>query len=215
MKRGILIDLGNVLFTFDHHKAAKQVAQVLGTSQDLVKQLFWQLGLVADYENGVLSSDAFLAACLDLADDDLEVDTDQLWQAWCDIFQPNQPMLALLPQWAAQGFPMVLVSNTNEAHFKFLQHGVGDNFGGSFAGFALSYELACGKPDQQFYELALAKIGLAATECFYIDDIAAYTQAGSRLGLTTHTYAASNHDALLAAFAAWQQQGPGSGAVVK
>jgi putative hydrolase of the HAD superfamily len=52
----------------------------------------------------------------------------------------------------------------------------------------LSCEVGVMKPDQPIFQAALAQAQCPPENCFYTDDIEAYTEAASRLGIQTHTY---------------------------
>ena len=81
----------------------------------------------------------------------------------------NTPMMPVIGQLAAVGFPMGILSNTCSAHwgyvftrFRFLQN--------SFRGYILSYESQSMKPDPKIYQDAIKTANRPANEIFFIDD---------------------------------------------
>ena len=179
----ILFDIGNVLLFFDHGRACRRVAGLCGLSEAEVRTRMFGSGAVLDYEEGRLTTPAFVAATRDLLG--VEVSDDQFHDIWCDIFWENERVVPMVAGLAAR-YRLVLLSNTNAMHMEFIRQrfGVFEQFHGA----ALSYEVGHCKPSRAIFESALAQAGVAAEECLYIDDIAEYCGAGRQLGFQAIHY---------------------------
>ena len=86
----------------------------------------------------------------------------------------------------ARRYRLVLLSNTNAIHYQalcqryplldYFQHRV------------LSFEVKALKPEAKIFECAIEAAGCPPQQCFYTDDIAAYTEAARHLGIDAVTF---------------------------
>jgi putative hydrolase of the HAD superfamily len=112
MIRAFLFDVGNVLLRFDFSKAMRAVA-ALSEVADEIEAVAQIDRIKASYEDGQIARPAFLRGAFDLL---RYTGTEaQFIAAWEDIFEPNEPMAALVEQLAPR-FPLYLLSNTNDIH---------------------------------------------------------------------------------------------------
>jgi FMN phosphatase YigB (HAD superfamily) len=120
------------------------------------------------YERGEVTSQQLFEKVCQMTPQKL--DFAKLMHAVSDIFQPNEPAIAIAKEVKSRGHRLFLLSNTCEPHFlfatsqfSFLQQ--------LFDGYVLSYEVKARKPEKKIYEKALEIAGCRNEECFYIDDI--------------------------------------------
>jgi transcription elongation factor GreA len=71
--------------------------------------------------------------------------------------------------------------HVNEMHWRFIRPQISQF--PRFADFVLSYELHLGKPDREIFEVALARAGVVAEAAAFFDDIQAFANAASTLGI--------------------------------
>ena len=76
------------------------------------------------------------------------VDRDEFVDAFCDIFWPNPPMADLIPRLKANGYRLVLASNTNAAHYERYREEFKDTLA-HFHAIAVSHEAGARKPHAQ------------------------------------------------------------------
>lgn len=174
-----LFDMGNVLVHFSHERMCRQVAECCGVAPELVRKVLFESGFEWRYEAGEISSQDFHCQFQDRVD--RRVDFDTLWRAGCDIFWRNESIEPVVNELRGQGFPLVLVSNTNEAHFEWVQ----ERFAvlEQFPKRALSYRVGACKPDRRMFETAVREAGVPAERCFYVDDVGEYVAAARELGI--------------------------------
>jgi glucose-1-phosphatase len=186
MIRAIVSDLGNVLLHFDHRLITSRLAGHLpgaGWTEEQERS-FWPL--VRDFEHGSIGSDNFLQRAGDVLALPSSLDREQFRRLWADIFWPNEEFIALLAG-LRERLRLVMLSNTNPLHIEFARERFPELFS-LFDDAVYSYEVSASKPDPAIYRAALAKAGAEAGETLYFDDIAAYVDAASALGMHAYQY---------------------------
>ena len=89
---------------------------------------------------------------------------DELWRS---AIEPNPDIVPLVESLSSR-YRMVIGSNTDELHQQRVESV--QPIIATFDDFLLSYELGVLKPDPEFYEKGLAKLGLTPDQCFFTDD---------------------------------------------
>ncbi len=166
--RFIYFDLGNVLLNFDHHRSARQMAEVAGTSEQVVWQFVFEGDLLLEYERGAITTREFYEAFCARAQS--RPDFDALLLAASDIFELNESIVPLLAELRDRGHRLGILSNTNEAHWNFVADGRFPLIQDFFERYALSFEMGSMKPDLAAYKTASELAGVAPAEIFFTDD---------------------------------------------
>lgn len=105
--------------------------------------------------------------------------------AWTCHFSLNDDVFRLLEATRATR-PIVLCSNTNAAHWDFLNRRYGLDQLAQKA--VLSHECGFEKPSPQIYLLAAAAHSCEPAECLFVDDLAVNVEAAKSLGFLTHHF---------------------------
>lgn len=186
MIRTIISDLGNVLLHFDHRIIAARLQHDFPSSHwdEEQEALFW--ALVKSFERGAVDERAFLASCGELLGVGSALDEEHFRRLWCDIFWLNEEYLELLRS-LGDRLTLVLLSNTNPLHIAWAEKQFPEVFA-LFPHRVYSYEERTAKPDTRIYRAALTAAGSAPEETLYFDDIAAYADAATALGMKGHQY---------------------------
>ncbi|MDE3046283.1 MAG: HAD family phosphatase [Verrucomicrobiota bacterium] len=182
--KGVFFDLGNVLVFFSYSKMLTQVARCTGLSLEHVQQLLEQQKLRDLYEEGTLSS-AQLYRNFSVVSE-VPFTPAELFQAASDIFLPNEPIIPIVQRLKEKNIPLLLLSNTNPAHFDFLSERY--TFLNLFDHKILSYQVGAIKPNPAIYQAALKAVGASPSECFYTDDIPQFVEAARQLGIDAEQY---------------------------
>lgn len=179
MIKTIIFDIGNVLLLFSHEKMILQLSEELDLPFALLKQKILDERFIHDYEAGLISTDQMLNTLLTLSSKAPSHDT--LLQAMSDIFVENQGIKSIVQGLKRQQKKLLLLSNTNETHFQYIQ----SNFSliKLFDHAVLSYEVKSPKPEREIYEAALKMADVEPHECLYIDDIPTHVEAAKKLGI--------------------------------
>jgi len=179
----MIFDFGNVIAFFDYAKAASKLGAHLGLSGDELLDRLRPLGfaqLHQDFERGQLSALEFttqVSALISLA-----ITHDEFAAAWNDIFTANESIIPVIEQLKAQGYRLILGSNTNDlqaVHFR-------KQFASTLAHFdhlVMSHEVKRLKPHRDFYLACAEAAGLPPSDCIFIDDLAENVEGARSAGL--------------------------------
>lgn len=177
--RFLYFDMGNVLLSFSHEKAAAQMAKVAGIKTDRVWEIVFDGGLEWEYERGAINWGQFYHLfCLE---SDCRPSSGALDEAGCDIFQPIPLIEPLLNGLRQKGHRLGVLSNTSPSHwrhvtsrFPFLPE--------YFSLYALSFELGAMKPEAAAFHAAEKLAGVPGEEIFFTDDRAENVAAARACG---------------------------------
>ena len=185
MIRLFVFDLGNVILPFEHRQIAVKLHEVSRTQDrftpdDLFRFLFERdRGFVNLYEEGLMSSLDFFEKLRERYK--LELEFEEFKDIWNHIFEENPEINAIITHLKNRGYPVFLLSNTNELHFSYIMERY--PIVQSLDEWILSYEVGARKPKEKIYDAVFEKTDIARDETLYIDDIKAYVEAAKRYGL--------------------------------
>lgn len=172
------MDFGNVLVPFDYKRLWRGLVQYSVLSELEMAQRFQESELLMLYESGNLSSESFYREMSSLLK--ITLSYQSFCAEWSSIFDLDSaidlPFLSSL----ARNYVLVLVSNTNEIHFDFMQQQY--SVLRAFHHFALSFRVGVTKPGMEIYHVALNMAMVDPNEAFYADDIKSYVGAALELG---------------------------------
>jgi putative hydrolase of the HAD superfamily len=105
---------------------------------------------------------------------------------WTSIFIPGLIVSERLLASLKRNYPLILVSNTNEAHVEFIR----DNYPvfQYFDHLIFSHEVGSLKPDNRIFHAAIAAAGHPAEALFFTDDREENIVAARRLGIRGHQF---------------------------
>ncbi len=185
----LFCDLGNVILPFDFEPAMKKLAALAGKSVDEAREIFFQPGFQDQYERGKISSQEFLNSVRESLG--LEkwgqppISDAELALVWNDVFTENRPMIEWLESVFGK-FPIWLLSNTNELHWKFIWERY--PVVRKLDGWILSHEVGLRKPDPKFFQVALEKSGALPQQAFFVDDMENHVQSARSLGIQAEVF---------------------------
>jgi putative hydrolase of the HAD superfamily len=179
-------DMGNVLLHFDHRRAARQMAEVAGTTPERVWEVVFGGDLELRYEAGEVSTREFYDIFSKRTE--TRADFDRLAYAASAIFEENIPMKRVVALLQGAGYFTGVLSNTNEIHWRYVSDGRYGLFPRSFDAIALSYEIGANKPDERMYQRAAELAGVAPGEILYVDDRPENVDGALRAGFDAVLY---------------------------
>ncbi len=180
-----VFDLGNVILPFDHRQIAHKLyacseAKGACTPSDIFSYLFdLKDGSINGYEEGNSSSLEFF---LNLKERyRLSLGFDDFKEIWNNIFREDMEVNEIIVYLKAKGFPLFLLSNTNELHFAHIIERypivhVMDEW-------ILSFEVGAKKPKRRIYDAIFEKCDVRRDEVFYIDDTEEYVASAAGMGI--------------------------------
>ncbi|MBM3723925.1 MAG: HAD family phosphatase [Acidobacteria bacterium] len=179
MIKALLFDLGGVIVPLDFQQLKRNFATLSGRSIPELEVRLAATDLPVRYERGDLDSASFHAELSRTIGLDLDFPAfDRLWNS---LFPPGTLLPESLFQTLKQTHRLILLSNTNELHFRHLRATLPHL--SHFHGFVLSYEVRVMKPDPGIFARAIEAAGCAPEECFYIDDVEKYVEGARTAGI--------------------------------
>ncbi len=177
--RALLIDLGNVIVGLDFDRAYQAAERVSPYSAGEIPGRIRATGLADRYERGEISSAAFYREFCGALE--MDVSFEQFQALWGNMFH-SEPLLSEPFLRALAGKQRMLVlSNTNEIHFQFIQAHFPHL--AYFDDYVLSYQVGVMKPEEAIYQEAIRRAGCEPSQCFFTDDNEANVSAARRAGI--------------------------------
>ena len=185
-----VFDLGKVILPFEHRQIATKLWQRSTnkgklSEQDIFQDLFdVENGAINRYEEGLSSSEEFFLQMRKRYA--LALDFEEFSEIWNNIFWENPGVNEILIYLKSKGYPIFLLSNTNELHFSY----VIERFPivHVFDEWILSFEIGAKKPDKRIYDAIFEKTDVDRAKVLYIDDIDAYISAARSYGIQGIVY---------------------------
>jgi HAD superfamily hydrolase (TIGR01509 family) len=187
----IVFDYGNVISRFDVQLYFRGILPYSSLSQvDLALAMKGSSQVIVTYESGGMSSDQFFAAISERCS--LQMTREEFVRVYNGIFEPIETTRDLIRQLHGR-YRLGLLSNTSEWHF---QHEISRNpIFPLFEAVTVSHEVKLRKPAEAIYRDILRKLNLPPAACVYVDDIAEFALAATRLGM--HGVHYTTHEKLL------------------
>lgn len=204
MIKAIIFDLGGVLIDVDMNRCFHNI-KALGVDVDSLTKTSSESnapvstvcegitisGALHEYQIGKIPTDKFITMIQQISTPGTT--RQQVLDAWnsCLLTLPKYK-LDFVKQLRNEGYATYLLSNTNDAHWKYiLETSFPEPAENYFDKCFLSQEMGMAKPDPEIYAEVLRQIGTPADECLFIDDSSANCKAAEILGI--HTYNAPIH----------------------
>jgi putative hydrolase of the HAD superfamily len=108
------------------------------------------------------------------------MDAEAFFEVWTCYFRIHQKVLPIVEALLSRA-KVALISNTNEMQWRFLRPQL--PLLERFSALVLSYELGLAKPDPEIFRTALRRVGRPPEACAFFDDVPAFVEAASALGI--------------------------------
>jgi epoxide hydrolase-like predicted phosphatase len=184
----IIFDFGNVVAHFDYLRAASTLGSSIGLTGEEVLDRVRPLGFsdqLKAYESGKMTAEEFSRVVSDMVG--LAISHDEFASAWADIFCLNESVAPLLAALKADGYTLVLGSNTNDLHAAQFRRQFAEHLA-HFDRLVLSYEVGHIKPSANFYLACASAAGARPGDCIFIDDLPENVEGARAAGLVGLLY---------------------------
>lgn len=178
--RIVFFDLGNVLVTFDHEIASRQLSELYGVPIDDTRRAVFDSGLQREYESGRITTSDYVATLN--VNFGCSIADELVLRATSSIFAPNESMLEVVDQLRGSDTRLGVLSNTCECHWRWLQAQPWSVPQDRFDSVVLSYEVGAMKPDRRIYLAAEKLAKCSGQDIFFVDDLEANITAAKTLG---------------------------------
>jgi len=175
--RLLVFDMGHVLIDFEWVAVCGQFAAAAGVSLDEFQVALAHVATMG-YETGRVDTRGFLSRLNELLGTAMGIT--EFTRMWNHEFRENIEMANLLARLKGD-YPLYLLSNTNENHYRFIQESF--DVERHFDELILSYLVECAKPDPAIYEHVMERSGLSPSECLFVDDLEDNVRAARSLGM--------------------------------
>lgn len=188
MIRNLVFDLGGVIMTIDQSEAVRRFKSLGLTDAERCLDPYTQTGIFGDVESGKITAEEFRAELSRLVGRELTFDECQY--GWLG-YRKEVPTYKLeaLRKLRAEGYRLILLSNTNPFMMKWAQSaefdGNGNTLDSYFDASYKSYELKTMKPDPAFFKAVIEGELILPQESIFIDDGQRNIEAGEALGFHT------------------------------
>ena len=179
MIRCVMSDLGRVIIHFDNTIFFEKIASYSPHSKaEIAEMASTQSSSRRIFDKGEITPEEFYEHVTTKLE--AKIDYDKFYSMYNDVFSLNPPVLEILKK-VKKNYKIILLSNTDVMRFGFIKTKFPEIM--VFDEYVLSYEVGTMKPHPRIYEDALAKSGVEASECIFIDDIEANIETAQKLGM--------------------------------
>ena len=188
MIRNIVFDLGGVIMTICQDEAIKRFKSIGLKNVENYLNPYTQTDIFGDIEEGKISAEQFRAKLSELIGK--EVTYEECKFAWLG-YRQDVPLrnLDILRKLKAQGYKLILLSNTNPFMMSWGLSGEFDGNGNSlesyFDSLYLSYKLGVMKPNKKIFQYIIDNEKIQPSESLFIDDGERNINAARLLGFKT------------------------------
>lgn len=192
MYKAVVFDFGNVLCGLDRMAFAREASRHSPLLAEQIDALLWGGRLEVEHETGVLDSKAYYREVSRLAGFSPDYGYDEFAIDFRRIILPNPDGEAGLIAAREAGARCFVLSNTSWLHACTI-------FDNEVLATVpelhlLSYKVGCMKPDPRIWRKLLEYSGLEASDCLYVDDVAAYCETARGLGFGAFNYDKMRHN---------------------
>jgi putative hydrolase of the HAD superfamily len=180
----ILFDLGKVLIDFNFETGLQALHAACSISRDKLEDVLWDEACIRRYERGEISTAEFHNYLCQSAT--LKMTMPDFCRTWSSVFLPDPIVSEDLLRGLKRKYPLILVSNTNEAHIEYVRsnYRVLDYFDHCI----LSYQVGSLKPDRKIFEHAIKASGCSPESLFFTDDRGENIEMAGKLGIKAHQF---------------------------
>ncbi|MEU2287038.1 HAD family phosphatase [Streptomyces sp. NPDC013178] len=181
----LVLDLGGVLFRFDHAHRLQRLADAFALPADRLDMLLWGSGFSADCDSGKYPHAAEVRDRIRAvtgftgSDDDLDA-------AWCSAFRPDHAVRETLERHRGSR-PLALFTNNGPLEQEALLRLYPTMFYG-FDHLLFSHRLGHRKPALAAFDAAAKQLGAYPDDILFMDDSATNTDAARAAGWTAFRF---------------------------
>ncbi|MEP3388750.1 MAG: HAD family phosphatase [Reichenbachiella sp.] len=184
----IIFDLGGVIIDLDFKRTPEAFSKLTDWKFEDIYQMYFEPGLLQDYEKGLLSDQELRKGINDLFGTQL---TDaQIDKAWCAMLGSIPKARLDFMNELRKKHQVLVLSNTNAIHVEAFNQTIKQVSGEeSLEAFAdevyFSHELKMRKPDEEIYQEVLKRSNNKAEDCLFLDDTQHNLDTAAQLGIHT------------------------------
>ncbi|TSC52368.1 MAG: hypothetical protein LiPW39_591 [Parcubacteria group bacterium LiPW_39] len=176
----VIFDFGRVIGNFDHTITCRKLAEFSPFSAEEIHLKIFKSGIEKGYDEGE-KFDNFYRQVVGAINAEGLLPED-FFEIWGDIFSENPGIEKIMGQIRPK-VKVLLLSNTNEAHWNFISRLPAiKKYFSQPEQLILSFKLGFRKPDSRIFKKGIKRCGCRPHNIVYIDDIQEYVGAFQSLG---------------------------------
>lgn len=180
--KGIIFDLGGVVFNYSFDSAFKIWGQEIGTPHETIKSNFKFTDDFEKFERNDISSRQFNEALSKQLNSGLSETAFE--KGWNSIYQDIIPNIENLLIRLKQNYRLVALTNTNITHAKVWPNKYQDVLS-HFEKIFTSYDMRSRKPESKAFKTVLKYLEIKPHQAIFLDDNEEYIHGAKQLGLKT------------------------------
>lgn len=183
--RYVLFDLGGVLLNIDYNRTIRAFRDLGFENFNVAYSQSRQDGVFDDFETGRIGREGFIGKIKDMAN--AELSEDQIVSAWnAMLLDFPQHRLVMLQELNAK-YPLFLLSNTNEIHFRAFNENFRSTykmeFDSLFNKAYYSHRIGMRKPNREIFELVCDEQAIEPDNLLFIDDSIQHVEGARKMGI--------------------------------
>lgn len=179
MVKNIVLDMGNVLLSYDPHVILDKVCETEEEKRMILTNLFegeeWIMG-----DRGEITNLQRYDLVKERLPEELHPKLKECVEHWDICMLPLDGAKEFCHRCREMGYGMYVLSNACNYFYDYFPRSYDMNF---FDGVMVSSSVRLIKPDTRIYELLCSTYGLTAEECMFIDDRPENVAAAERVGM--------------------------------
>lgn len=167
----------------------RTMSEISGLDVEEIRRRFQASGIAVEFESGAISEQEFERSTQAMLGTSMPAE--QFEEIWFSVFLPGTLMPEEVVAGIRRNHRTVLLSNTNEMHFRGLKRNypILDHFDA----YVLSHEVQAMKPLPAIYEAAIRAAGCRPEECYFTDDVAEFVEGARRHGIDAVQFQGAAH----------------------
>jgi glucose-1-phosphatase len=179
----VFLDLGNVLVFHDDLVLCQRLSDYGGAPREVIRQRL--LALWDPVNRGAIAGEALRRAVCQASGASTVMDAATFDEVWNCYFRIHHEVLPIVERLLGR-VKLVLLSNTNEVHWRFVRPLV--PLLERFSDRVLSHEVGLAKPDPEIFRAALRRVGLPGQVCAFFDDVPAFVESARSVGIVGQVF---------------------------
>ena len=180
----LLFDLGKVVVDFNFDLGMQRFASRSSLDRQAFSRVLFDEAWLPPYERGEINSAQYHRHLCESGG--LNMELEEFHESWSSVFLPDLLIPESLIADLGERYPLILVSNTNESHVKYIERNY--NVLRHFDVKVFSHVVGALKPDRRIYEAAIAAAGHPPDSLFFTDDREENVRGAENLGIHAHQF---------------------------
>ena len=184
MLKNIILDFGNVIMNWNPDEILNHY-ELTPNDHELLRKTIFESEEWLKIDAGEINEQEATEIFVNRVPEPLQAKTQQIMATWQENVEFFEPVFGLINDLRQQGYQIYGLSNTGMQFANFVKN---SSLGDYFDGYVFSAEEKIMKPDARIYQRLLERYNLTPSECLFVDDVKANTEAAEALRMYGFTF---------------------------